>query len=207
MSLEHETADFSPTFWECLTILPGATEITKCCLYCRFKVPVSEATRAHINATIRSHVRIKPWVNEEVEKFYQTNMAGSFVIGIHLRGTDKVREVRPVSPHVLTAKALEEAKNSGRADIKFFIASDEQELIDVALADLVGFSVVMYDAERSHDKNPLHLSAGRKPAQHGFEALVEALLLSKCNVFVHTISNFSAAVLGFNLELKNISCT
>ena len=149
----------------------------------------------------------------KVESFYQVHMAGKRNIGIHLRGTDKATEIGAVSVDTILTRANEVAKTM--PDCQFLIATDETALLEKAKRVLHG-KVIAYDATRSENGNPLH-GPGKdkvkisKPivskAQLGEEVLVEVQLLSLCNLFLHTCSNVSSAVLFFNPELENILFT
>ena len=52
---------------------------------------------AEANGIIKQFIHLRPYLAQKIESFYQKNMAGKKIIGIHLRGTDKKIEVLPVN--------------------------------------------------------------------------------------------------------------
>ena len=66
----------------------------------------------------------------KVDRFYNTHLAGKKTIAIHLRGTDKHIEEKPVSPERIIAEALKYADEN----TQFFLATDEQKLLDAMIS-------------------------------------------------------------------------
>jgi hypothetical protein len=128
-------------------------------------------------------------------------MSGKPLIGIHLRGTDKHVDATPIDPTIILNVAQELADSIGHS-CKFFVASDEERLIKKAQEILGNDRVVFYDSRRSTNGAPVHLSGGG--AIVGEQVLIEAQLLSKCDFFLHTMSNVATGVLLFNTRLKSI---
>lgn len=113
----------------------------------------------------------------------------------------KKRENKPVSVERICKEAnlLAEVMPG----CQFFIATDEEKLLTKAKSLLRG-PVIYCDSYRSLDGTPVFL--GSKPyskAKLGEEVLIEVMLLSRCDKFIHTPSNVSIAVLFFNPELDN----
>lgn len=127
-------------------------------------------------------------------------MVGKHTIGIHLRGTDKITEERPVPPEHIIEVALTQADEN----TQFLVASDEQKLLDKAVQLLQGYKVIFYDCYRSDNGKPLHTKK-EKPsfAQIGEDVLVEVSLFARCDLLIHTLSNVSAGALYFNPSLKS----
>lgn len=166
---------------------------------------LDETTRHNAYNLIAKYIRINAIVQRKIDNFYQKYMIGKHTIGIHLRGTDKFREVTPVSTEKIIAAALEHVNG----DTQFFVASDEQQLLEKAIELLDGYRVIFYDCYRSHDTNqPLHIKNSdiTKPsfAQLGQDVLVEVSLFARCDVLVHTGSNVSAAAFYYNPSLKSV---
>lgn len=161
----------------------------------------SPSTRNKAYGLISKYIRIKPQVQHKIDDFYQQNMAGKHTIGIHLRGTDKVVEERPVSPEDIIEAALAQAVET----TQFFVASDEQQLLDKAVYLLQGYKVIFYDCYRSDNGKPLHARKEKQSlAQVGEDVLVEVSLFARCDVLVHTLSNVSTGALYFNPSLKSV---
>ena len=165
---------------------------------------LSQAQRYRANTLITEYIKAKSYVTEKVNNFFEEHFNNCIVIGIHLRGTDKYIEVKPVDPIVILSIASMQAKKFQNNVVKFFIASDEQRLIDLAIKQLAGYEVVVYPSYRSTTGAPIHTNITINNAQRGLEVLIEALLLSRCSLFIHTTSNLSAAVMAFNPHLQAI---
>lgn len=162
----------------------------------------NQAERLRAYELITKYMPLKPFVKETITEFRQKHMSNDFIIGLHLRGTDKIQEVRPVNPQKIFDAANSFAISCKRP-VKFFVASDEQRLIDLAQTALNG-KVINYPSERSIDGNPIHLTKRHEPAIAALDVLVETILLSSCDIVFHTISNVAKGILMFNPYLKNI---
>ncbi len=162
---------------------------------------LGQATRNKAYQLISQYIRIKPVVRAKIDNFYQEYMAGKRTIGIHLRGTDKFTEVKQVA----IERIVEAARAQADENTQFFVASDEQRLLDQAIELLRGYKVIFYDCYRSNNDKPLHIKRIKPSfAQLGEDVLVEASLLARCDLLVHTLSNVSAGALYWNPSLKNI---
>jgi hypothetical protein len=150
------------------------------------------------NDLIDPYIKIKPSVTERVDSFFLENMEGKQVIGIHLRG----RHIGNILPFVPIQTILEKANELGDDQTIFFIATDQFPLIEEARAVLKG-RVIYCDIPRFETTT----SPAGGPKLHpklGEDLLVEALLLSKCDNLIHTISTVSTAVLYFNPTMKHV---
>jgi hypothetical protein len=138
---------------------------------------------------IRRHIRIKPHIHAKVDRFFADKLEGSYVIGIHYRATDKRYEVAPVPFEVMRA-AIVRAMASIHADrLKLFLATDDQRFLDYlrsAFPDRLTYREII----RSLDDCPLDMMAGSN-YDKGEEALIDCMLLSRCNQLVRTASNLS----------------
>ncbi len=155
------------------------------------------------NSIIKEYIKVKPRILKKVNSFIEENFLGKKIIGIHIRGTDKKSEVTPIPPSVIFNKANELNKLN---DYEFFVATDEEKILEAAKNELNG-NVINYNCQRSTDGSPLHLPNSEQQknnvAQNGEDVLVEVLLLSNCDKFVHTCSNVSASVIFFNPYIEN----
>ncbi|MDR3646568.1 MAG: hypothetical protein P4L22_03430 [Candidatus Babeliales bacterium] len=158
--------------------------------------------RSLFNSIIKKYVKIKPNIQNTINAFYKKNMQGKTNIGIHIRGTDKFTEISRVNSKKILDYANQLAQNFGKK-CQFFIATDEENIIKLAQSCLSS-KVVFYDAHRSNNSNPVWKVFKQNKALLGEEILIESQLLSKCDYFIHTISNVSIAVCYFNPSLKNI---
>jgi hypothetical protein len=167
---------------------------------------------------IDRYIQVQPSILEKVRLFYEEKMAGKTTIGIHLRGTDRAggkRDDKALSERKeksilrgrklaeLVIEAAAKEANESVGDIQFFIATDDESLLELAKGILTR-PIVTHDSHRSKDGTPVHRSAAKEGrAIVGEEVLIEALLLSKCNFLAHSFSSVAIAVLLFNPDLKN----
>ena len=161
---------------------------------------IDQSTRNKAHSLIAKYIKIRQRTSTKINTFYNRNMLKKHTIGIHLRGTDKFKEVALVDAQKIVEVALQHAHN----DTQFFVASDEQRLIQEIRSLLHDRKVISYNCYRSQNGNPLHLGGGPSAAQNGEDVLIEASLLSKCNMFIHTLSNVSTGVLYLNPHLPHV---
>jgi hypothetical protein len=151
---------------------------------------------------LKPFIRLNHYMQQKVDDFFDAHMRGHHTIGIHVRGTDKYKEVKPVAPELL----LQTAQALATPETQFFIATDEEALLELAQKTLQG-KVLWYDSHRSRTKEPVHLQSYPNKASLGEEVLIEVMLFTRCDQFVHTCSNISAAVLFFNPNIQNVCLT
>jgi hypothetical protein len=159
---------------------------------------INKSQRDYAYKLITKYIKIKTPIQKKIDAFYEKNMLNKKTIGIHLRRTDKYIEEKLISVQQIIESTL---KNSD-TDAQFLIATDEQVSLNSMINLLKDRTVIYYDCYRSTNGKPLHKSPPK--AQLGEDALIEVLLLAKCNKLIHTISNLSTAVLYFNPHITNI---
>jgi hypothetical protein len=158
--------------------------------------------RQRIAELTKKYIHPKLEILKTVDEFVANNFKKKFVIGIHYRGTDKYREA-PLIPY---EKVAEIVKNYGTdnhiEDYLIFVATDEQNFLNHMQKAFPG-KVICLQCFRSSDGSPIHL-VKPSPYSQGKEALIDCLLLSKCNVLLRTSSNLGAWSAFFNPELPVI---
>ncbi len=155
--------------------------------------------RIKINQLIGKYIRIRPHIKKKIDDFYKLFMTKKRTIGIHLRGTDKHHEEHVILLDILINKANQFADGN----TQFYVASEDQQLFDRAKSMLKG-PVISYNVTRVSTDVYQWPALYKNRAQLGEEVLIEAQLLAKCNLLIHTLSNVSSAVLYFNPNMKNI---
>lgn len=170
-----------------------------------FKGPSCKSTRNYLNGIIKKYIKIKPPVQNKIDTFYNQYMKNKINIAIHLRGTDKDLEYKN-KPNfkLILNEANKLAEQLG--ECQFFIATDEEKLLEQA-KQLLNRQIIFYDCIRSKDGKALHknLVHENSKALLGEQVLIDALLLSKCDYFIHVrASNVAMAVLCFNPKIKTI---
>lgn len=155
-------------------------------------------SRRSANALITKYIKVKPSIMEGVNLFYDTYMRGKKTIGLHLRGTDKPSEVAEVP----FERFIHEAVKHADKKTQFFIASEDLNLFDRAKSILKRkYRILSQDCIRITDPSWVCIKE-RVPV--GEEVLVDAILLSRCDLLIHTASNVSTAALFFNPNLPSI---
>ena len=167
-----------------------------------YEIVLNDSFRKSMKKIIDKYIKVRPCILNTVETFYTEKLSGKTTIGIHIRGTDKFKELPAVSIDRLCSQANECAKTL--SNYQFFVATDEEALLTKAKHLLSG-PVITYNSYRSVDGRAIHKKQTPYHSKYmlGEEVLIEVLLLSRCNKFVHTRSNVSTAVLFFNPELQN----
>lgn len=159
-------------------------------------IPISWGHDAHYPrlATyriIQKYIKPKKHIIEKVDQFVLENFSNKYVIGIHYRGTDKSRE----APKVAYKTVIDQIEHMLSANFpidhtKIFIATDEMAFLEHAI-DTWGDLVCCTDSTRSTNQEAVHSSSNRSAYKVGEEAIIDMLLLSRCNTLVRCRSNLS----------------
>jgi hypothetical protein len=169
------------------------------------------ALRHEAKKIIDRFIRPRAYIQEKVNEFFAAHMAGSYVIGVHARGTDATseQELRPFRQGSLVLPrytAEIERLLDAEPQAKILAASDEQASLDY-LAEAFGQRVISYDSARHQGGEaagkgptgwimPAYIAGDRQAAaRNGEDAVVECLLLSRCNYLVHNGSSLARTVL------------
>ena len=171
--------------------------------------PTNFITFERSNQLIQKYIKIKPEVSSFVDNVVSTKFAGQYVIGIHYRGTDKVQQEAPVVPYTVVVEKLEELLKQAPSGAKIFIATDEEHFLSFMVSKY-GQKVMYQSAMRSQNGKPVHLQSNKLKIKgfawkKGFDALVDCLLLSRCNIILKTASNLSTCSRMFNPNLQVVS--
>lgn len=164
-------------------------------------------SRERIAQLIQKYVQIKPDILTEVETFVQDQFQDTFVIGIHYRGTDKSCEAQRVGYEDITKACLDFIKEKKLSDFTIFVATDEEAFVTHMQKTYPG-KVISQQCLRSSDTNsPIHYFNPKNDSHYrlGKEALIDCLLLSKCNQLIKTSSCLSLVSTFFNPELPVIT--
>lgn len=157
--------------------------------------------RAH--ELIKRYIRIKKPIQNKIDAFYLKHMDGFYMIGVHYRGTDKTREAPAVSYETVSDIVHSQLQNRP-SDIPFkiFIATDDQNFLE-HMQKIYGQMICSIDALRSRDNNAVHTNALHTNQElsnykKGEDALIDCMLLSKCDLLIKMASNLSDTSLMFN---------
>ncbi|MGE0206439.1 MAG: hypothetical protein AB7R69_01170 [Candidatus Babeliales bacterium] len=167
------------------------------CGYIGYEQNFSYEYRSFINSYIEKYIHIKPQISAKIDDFYHKNMQGKKTVGIHVRRTDHNE-----APRIPLKQYIEEASKHKGA--QFLVATDDQRVLDELKKKLPG-KVIYYDSYRSLDDTGLHIwnQQVKNRALMGEQVLIETQLLSKCDHFIHGVSNVALAALFFNPHLQH----
>lgn len=160
------------------------------------KLPLREAN----HALIQKYIKIKPFLFEKAARFQKENFKTPFTIGVHYRGTDK-KEEYPRTPFFFVKNKIKDAiAHFKLKNYQIFVATDEVDFIHYLQKEF-GPKVIYAPAVRSETQDPIHFQSD-KPFLLGQEAIVDAILLSKCQYLIRTQSNLSAFSTFLNPHLQ-----
>ena len=165
-----------------------------------------DRTMAH---QLIQQIPIKEEANREVESASQSFSQSEFVVGLHYRGTDKVSGLSKETQRVdyqFVSRILQDLQLLPFS-FSLFVATDEVAFIS-HLQRIYPGKLIFTDAERSEGETPIHFASNRaSPYNLGMEALVDSILLSKCDFLFRCDSNLSHASLFFNpsIDYLNLS--
>lgn len=159
-----------------------------------FEIPLQ---RAH--ELIQKYIRIKPEVQKKIDALYAEEFEGRTVIGVHYRGTDKKSEAPKVSFEEVYWKVDELVRDL--PNVRIFVATDDAKFFAFMKEKYPEDVVFGLDALRSENGKPIHFSEKKQNYRKGLEAVLDALLLSKCQHLVKTASNLSHCSREFNPSL------
>jgi hypothetical protein len=168
------------------------------------------ADRRRAADLIKKYVRVKPHIQADVDNYVRENFQGHYVIGIHHRGTDKVLETAIV-PYAKTYSVLNDVIKklhpNDLSRLRVYVATDDQHFLNYLVEKMP--SIVIYsDFVRSSTSAAIHNSAELYDSnyQMGYEALIDCLLLSRCNFLIRPASStLSMASMCFNPQLDTLS--
>lgn len=155
---------------------------------------------------MKAFVRVKAHVQAKVEAFWSRQMGGCrWVLGVHVRGTDKNPSigggvVPPEAYYPLIDRHL------GLHQWACVFAATDQSQFAEQLKGRYGSQLHLYHALRSNtSRNVFSDPSVKDHYRKGEDALVEALLLARCDFLLKPHSGLSEAAIFFNLDLHNNS--
>lgn len=151
------------------------------------------------------HIRIKDKIAAEVNSFVDANFKGYHVLGLHYRGTDKSGEAPKVNLDFVLKVILETVSETAEKFDRLFISTDESSCIEFFKKSRLPMEIVWReDIYRSKDGNQFHRDPANDMSVVNREALINCLLLSKCDLLIKTASILSDCSKIFNPGLNMI---
>ncbi len=138
---------------------------------------------------------LKQNIRTEVDDFAQTHMQHEHVVGVHYRGTDKhYDEADPVE----FEKLVQAITKYGGTSPVVFLATDDPRLPSELRRQFGADNVIL----RREPSGLSHFEDIEDNYTKGLDAIVDCLLLSRCDLLIKTPSQLSAWSKIFNLDLK-----
>ncbi len=161
-------------------------------------------SRKRGNELIQKYIFLKPRVQDRINNFYEINFQGNYVIGVHYRGTDKCCDA-DVVPYKDVYEHLQPIIKNHR-NYKIFVATDDYYFLTYMNAHFPG-SIIAINAIRSDKGTGVHNEFDKKNRNYkkGEDAVVDCILLSKCNLLLKTSSNLSNCSIKFNPNIPVIN--
>jgi len=157
------------------------------------------------NNLLNRHFKINDAILKEVDIFSDYHFKGSKVLGLHYRGTDKIGEAPKVDLDFVYNFILETLDTSTVKFDKLFISSDELSCIELFQKRKLPLEIISRDdVYRSSDGQQFHRNPSNNISVINQEALINCLLLSKCNLLIKTASILSDCCKIFNPDLEMI---
>ncbi|HVJ48136.1 O-fucosyltransferase family protein [Desulfitobacterium sp.] len=144
------------------------------------------------------YIKLKPDIEEEIQEFYDAQLKGEHpLLGIHIRGGDKVREVEDLS-HLNKQYHIEINNCIKKYDIKKILLLTDCEEVVQEFHQRYGSMVVFTDCRRSllnDTNNAAHLKEYSVRRRKGIEIIKDTYLAAKCDFFIgNGYSNVSYTV-------------
>lgn len=155
---------------------------------------------------VQKYIKLKPALEKRINAFVDEHFKGNFVIGVHFRGTDKVkREAKPVPFEQVFKEIRSLISQLKTKDYKIFVATDEESFLQEVKREFKE-RVIFSDARRSSDGRAVHFASAHS-YKTGEEAVIDCLLLSKTSYLLRTASNlsFCSGFFNPNLPIKLIT--
>ncbi len=159
---------------------------------------IDHLSRQRAFELIQKYIEMKPDIKETLEDFIKTQFNSNFIIGVHYRGTDKITsgEARLVAYEEVLQVITNHINEEQLTDYKIFVATDECQFLNY-LQNYFPNRIIYQEAQRSSNGQAVHIGTSN-PYQTGREALLDALLLSRCHILIRTSSNLSLCSSYFN---------
>jgi hypothetical protein len=152
---------------------------------------------------IKKYLSIKTNISDEVDKFQSQHFNMKNVLGVHYRGTDKKSEAKQIT-FGATERNINLYLTKYPETNCIFISSDDKNFINYIENSSIPCPIVYYnDSFRSSNNLPIH-TANNNLSEINKDALINCLLLSKCNTLMKTASALSDWSLLFNPNLQLI---
>ena len=168
--------------------------------------------RVSVHRLIQKYIRLKSSIQAKINAFYQSQMSGNDVIGLHVRRTDNIgSEHLSISLDKYCQLVDEQSaiiESASRSVPKIYVATDSNIVLR-QLQERYPARVICSECVRSENERPVHNNYVRRIKDGnpllGEQVLADAMLLSRTRFLVHGLSGVASAALFFNPKLNHRS--
>ena len=162
--------------------------------------------RTDYGRSFAAHVHVREELRRRADALWRERGAGDRCVGVHYRhpghGHECPRPIPSIEAFIERARGL-----LGRGGCtSVVLASDVREAVDRFREAFGERLLVQPGVARVHAGEDQHASAASPGVALGEQALIDALLLARCEVMVHTVSNLATAVGYMNPRLRMVYC-
>lgn len=170
------------------------------------KATTIELSRERAYKIITKYIKIKSPIQLKIDNFVNNYFKNNYIIGIHYRSTYKFFQEAATTPFSILSDEIKKIAKDLESPYYIFVATDNQNFLDYIKLEFN--NVIHLNYFRSSDNQPIHFGSHllkTTPYQLGEDALMDCILLSKCNIIIRTHSNLSSAASDFNPHIKVIT--
>lgn len=141
------------------------------------------------------YIRLRKETQAFIDDFYDANMKGAAFLAVHIRGSDKIVEVKHL--HELNSRYPTEIENvmNGNPDMKLFLMTDCIEILE-EYTQRYGERLVYTDCRRTRKGGlGVHFQEYQDNRLKGMEIIRDTWLAARCDHFIgNGYSNVSTAI-------------
>ncbi|MEM7254330.1 MAG: hypothetical protein AAF493_23165 [Pseudomonadota bacterium] len=151
------------------------------------------------------YASVRPEFSQIVDRFFAQHIQARRTLGLHYRGSDKLHGRKPESPPVSPEEFCHRVRTRLDQDGHFkvlLVASDEPSFYDTVANAFPDLTVLANeDYQKADGKIGVHKREHGSPYLRGVDALVNCLLLSRCDALLKMPSFLSGWAKIFNPSL------
>lgn len=161
-------------------------------------MPMSASKSQELINIFNKNIKIKKNIKISYNKFYQKNIYGKKVLGIHFRGCD-LKSYRGHPFPATKQQMFNLCKKLYSEYDLFFLSTEEKDYLDFFKKNFED-KLIYFNSYRSYKNSYLYYPRKNHRFILGRDILLEAMILSSCNGFVFTNSNVSEAAKIFSIN-------
>jgi len=155
---------------------------------------------AEISDLFFTHFSFKKEIEVAAKKFRDTHFTADRVLGVHYRGGDKKFDEADPVPHDEMICIISEYERNFRS---IFLATDDISFYRRCMGAKFRSKIIFsnkpsYAPPKMMERNAPHLTVDDNNYKKGFSAVLDAVLLSRCDLLIKTPSTLSAWCKIFN---------